>query len=149
MLGQRWKAIVGTAAGVVVIAALWIFFAPEALGGGSSYVTTYGNSMAPRFKTGDLAVIRSSGSYGVGDVVLYHSDLLKREVLHRIIRIENGRYTLKGDNNPAQDPGSVGRDHLIGKLWFRVGGAGAWLSWLGSPLHAALFAKSATVKLKR
>ena len=54
---------------LVVLASMWFFLAPSQLGGSSSYVITYGTSMAPAYHAGDLAVVRASGSYHVGEII--------------------------------------------------------------------------------
>ena len=64
-----------SAVAALVLAAVW-FFWPTALGGGTTYVSTHGSSMEPRFSTGDLAILRPAGSYEVGDVVAYRSESL-------------------------------------------------------------------------
>jgi signal peptidase I len=123
------------------------FFAPVELGGSTLYSATVGNSMEPRFHKGDLAVMRVAGSYKVGDVVLYHSLVLDRPVLHRIIALQHGRYYFKGDHNDFVDPGFVTSKDLLGKLWFRVPRAGRALSWVGAPGHASLVAGAAVLFL--
>jgi signal peptidase I len=90
------------------------------VGGKPSFVTTHGVSMEPKFHTGDLAVLRLAGSYHVGDVAAYHSNQLHTVVMHRIVKIENGRYTFKGDNNSWLDPDHPTRSQLVGKLALRV-----------------------------
>ena len=57
----------------LVLAAVWLFW-PSALGGGTTYVATHGNSMEPGFHTGDLAILRPADRYAVGDVVAYRSN---------------------------------------------------------------------------
>ena len=47
-------AIIGLAA------VAWLL--PASVGGGASYVITYGISMEPGFHTGDLAIVRQAGS---------------------------------------------------------------------------------------
>src|SRR6202007_2204628 len=101
------------------------------------YSITSGTSMAPRFHSGDLAVVRAQSSYRVGDIVLYESPVVHRPVLHRIVVIQHGHYYFKGDNNNFVDPGYATRSELVGKLWLRVPWAGHVLQWLGSPLKAA------------
>ena len=41
----------------LVLGAAW-FLAPTSLGGSTTYVSTYGSSMNPGFRTGDLALLR-------------------------------------------------------------------------------------------
>src|SRR3954454_17443144 len=89
-------AVVLTIAAAAVVA--W-FAWPQSLGGRTSYVTTHGVSMEPRFHTGDLAILQSTGDYQVGDVAAYHDRTLHTVVMHRIIAVRDGHYTFKGDNN--------------------------------------------------
>jgi signal peptidase I len=90
-------------------------------------VTTHGISMEPRFHTGDLAVLLPADSYHVGDVVAYRSSALKTVVMHRIVKIDNGHYTFKGDNNSWLDPAPATRGELLGKLALRVPQGGVML----------------------
>src|SRR3954470_5949487 len=126
---------------IVALGALvsaWLFFAPGALGGSTTYVVTEGISMHPRFHAGDLALSRSAGSYEVGDVVAYHSHALGTIVLHRIVAHDGSRYVFKGDNNDFIDPERPTADQLVGKLWLQVGGGGRGFLWLGSPKTIAV-----------
>ena len=70
---------------VALAVAAWLVLAPTQIGGETSYVTTSGISMAPRFHSGDLAVVRPTEHYKVGQIVAYRSTLLQTVVLHRII----------------------------------------------------------------
>lgn len=126
-----------TAAVAAVLGLLW-FFAPASLGGQTSYISTYGDSMEPRFQTGDLAVVRPAASYQVGDVVAYKSELLQTHVMHRIVDVQDGRFTLQGDNNSWIDPEQPRRDQLIGTLAFGIPHGGFLLDHLSSPLMLAL-----------
>jgi signal peptidase I len=123
-----------------VLVGAWIFLAPTGVGGSTSYVTTHGASMAPRFKTGDLALVRRSDHYRVGQVVAYRSSVLRTVVMHRIIAREGDRYVFKGDANHFVDPGPPARSQLIGALWVRVPAGGRVLAWLRLPAVAGAFA---------
>jgi signal peptidase len=139
--------IVGTVVGLVLLAALWLMFAPTPVGGSTSYAVTEGVSMLPLLHSGNLAVVRPQASYRVGDAVLYNSPVLHRPVLHRIIAIDAGQYSLQGDNNDFVDPGTVPATAIVGRLWFHVPHAGGWVGWLTAPLHAALLAVGAALVL--
>jgi signal peptidase I len=89
--------------------------------------------MEPRFHTGDLAILRHAEDYRVGDVVGYRSDLMRTVVMHRIVAVEDGRYSFRGDNNPTRDPEALPRDHLIGALAMRVPRGGELLNALTDP----------------
>jgi signal peptidase I len=123
---------------VVLAVAAWLVLAPTQIGGETTYVTTSGISMAPRFHSGDLAVVRPADRYGVGQIVAYRSPMLHTVVLHRIIAVKGDRYILKGDNNDFVDPTRPVRAQVVGKLSMRVAHGGQVLNWLHTPFMAAL-----------
>ena len=137
MKGVRLLAIWAVAAG---LALGWLLLGPPALGGGASYVITHGISMEPRFHTGDLAVLRPASRYQVGDVVAYRSHLLKTTIMHRIVAVEGGHYTFKGDNNSWLDPEQPPTSDMIGKLAVRVPQGGVWFERLTSPTALSTYA---------
>jgi signal peptidase I len=137
----RVRKLLGTSLALLLLAGLWLCFAPSAVGGSTSYVVTDGISMEPRFHSGDLALVRSQSSYRVGEIVAYHSRVLHTVVLHRIVRREGSRYVFKGDNNNFLDFEHPAASQLIGALWVHLPGAGARLTSLRSPwLIGALIA---------
>lgn len=125
---------------LLLVVAGWLLLAPSHLGGSSSYVETYGASMEPGFRAGDMAVLRAADDYAVGDVAAYHSDLLDTVVMHRIVAVEDDRYILQGDNNTWLDPDRPTEEQLIGRLAFRIPQGGIWLGRLTSPAALGLFA---------
>jgi signal peptidase I len=125
---------------IPLLALAWIFFAPTQIGGSTTFSETDGISMQPMLVQGDFAVVRAQSTYKVGEVVLYQNQVINRDVLHRIILIQNDRYYFKGDNNDFVDPGYATKSELIGQLWFHLPKVGEVLGWLGKPLHAALLA---------
>lgn len=131
MAAPRVRTVAGIA--VLVLATLWMAL-PTRLGGATTYVTTYGISMEPSFHAGDLAVVRTTDTYRVGDVAAYLSPRLKAVVLHRIVAVEPDGYVFKGDNNTWLDPEKPGRDALLGRLVLHVPQGGAWLRRISSPL---------------
>jgi signal peptidase I len=132
----RLRSILSTAAFLIVVATAWWFFAPTQVGGSTRYVVTGGVSMEPRFHTGDLALVRPTSEYKVGDITAYWSTLLHKVVLHRIHAIDGNTYVFKGDNNNFLDPTHPTRAQLLGKLWLHVPGAGVWLNALHNPVVA-------------
>lgn len=134
-----------------VHAAAWVLLAvsafllwPERWGGSMTYVITKGNSMAPAWEAGDLAILRSSDGYAVGDVAAYDSGELNTIVMHRITKETDAGYTFQGDNNDFLDPETVTDEQMLGKLAFRVPGVGTYLAWFLKPINlmiaaAALF----------
>jgi signal peptidase I len=134
------KAAVVVVLGAAAAAAAWWFLAPPALGGRTSLAIVDGSSMYPTFERNDLVFIRPSSTYRVGDVVAYHSTLLRRVVLHRVVALHDGRYTFKGDNNHFLDPEQPTSGAFIGKRWFRVPAAGRLATFLHTPWIAAVLA---------
>ncbi len=102
-----------------LLAVLWIMFAPVQFGGRTSYVIVNGISMEPKFHKGDLALVRTSGSYNVGDIVVYRHPTIG-PVIHRIIGRDGDRFIFKGDNNSFVDPYHPTQAELIGKFWFHI-----------------------------
>jgi nickel-type superoxide dismutase maturation protease len=87
-----------------------------------------GESMAPAVAPGERVVVSRAaywlGKPRVGDlVVLRDPRAPDRMLLKRIEREADGGWHVRGDNAPAstdsRDFGPVGREHLVGKVWFR------------------------------
>jgi len=131
------KAASTSAIAALVLAAVWLFW-PAQLGGATTYVTTHGVSMEPAFSTGDLAVLRPSGSYEVGDVVAYRSESLDTVVMHRIVAVEGDRFVIQGDNNDWLDQDRPTEDQLLGKLFRQVPQGGKVLDAVASPWSLSL-----------
>ncbi len=109
-----------------------------AIGTQVSLLTTRGGSMSPIFRPGDLAVTREADAYAVGDIVAYKSEPNGLIVLHRIVEINNGRYSFKGDANSFIDPDRPTADKLIGSLSFRIPGAGMVADWMTNRTRVVL-----------
>ncbi len=137
------------AAGIitVVVAAVFIAFAPAQLGGQANYIVVNGGSMEPGLHKGDLAIVRGSDTYQVGDVATYrHPEI--GHVIHRIIgKDETGRFILQGDNNDYIDPYHPAQSEMVGELWIHIPKVGSWLSHLREPRNAAIVVFFALVGL--
>ncbi len=82
---------------------------------GKLIYTNVGDSMYPLIQTRDLLVIEAvKAPLKVSDVPLYKRDS-GQYVLHRIVRIKNGKYWMKGDNRTAVEKGITDK-HIIGVL---------------------------------
>lgn len=126
---------------LVLLAIAWIAFAPVPFGGQVSYVIVVGNSMEPGMHGGDLAIVRESPDYQVGDIAAYR-DPRMGPVIHRIVDHARNRFVLKGDNNQWLDSYEPTSSEVIGKLWVHIPGAGRPLELargaITSPLPAAV-----------
>lgn len=77
--------------------------------------TNVGDSMLPIVREGNLLIIEAvKAPLKVGDVPLYKRDS-GQYVLHRIVGIKNGKYTMRGDNRTVEEKGITDR-HIIGVL---------------------------------
>lgn len=130
---------------VVLLLGAWLLFAPAGLGGATRYAVVEGASMEPGLSRGDLVLVRASAKPAVGDVVLYRDPALGVRVLHRVIRVDGDWLVLKGDANDFVDDAHPTESEVIGSYWFSIPRAGAALTWLHEPLHAALLAFLLTV----
>ena len=70
---------------------------------------------------GDMPIVRGEDKYKVGDVVVYFAEGQRAPIIHRIIKInDDGTYTIKGDNNPTPDRGTVKKAQIKGKVIFII-----------------------------
>lgn len=122
---------------LVALACLWVFFAPAQFGGQASYVIVAGASMKPQLQFGDLAIVRQTPLYQVGDVVTYRHPIAG-PIIHRIIEQNGDRYILKGDANDWIDSHSPTQEEIIGKLWIHLPRLGRSLQKLRSPAWLTL-----------
>ncbi len=125
--------------GLLILAAAWLFLAPIQIGGKLIYLIVTGSSMEPAMSNGDLAVLRQSQDFQVGDVVLYQHPKIG-PVIHRIIALEEDRYLLQGDHNDWEDSYLPTSQEIAGELWFNLPYAGKMIRGFRSPVGAALLA---------
>jgi signal peptidase I len=143
----RVPGVAGLALGLAAVAAAWWLLAPAQLGGSTAFTTVDGTSMEPTFQRSDLVALRASKTYRVGDIAGYHSTLLGRVVLHRIVAMHDGRYRFKGDHNSFVDPEQPARGQLVGRLWFTIPKAGRAVESLHTPWIVAVVAALLVVAL--
>ncbi len=118
---------------IAAVVAAWFLLAPTQLGGPVTYVTTYGVSMLPGIKAGDLVLARGQSSYDIGDTIAYHSNTLNVTILHRIVATEGDGFVTKGDNNTWLDPDHPTPADIKGAQWIHIPQGGVWLKRLSSP----------------
>ena len=125
---------------LVLMAFIWITFAPMQAGGQAAYIVVIGNSMEPKFHRGDLVIVQRDANYLIGDIVAYKNAQLKSNVIHRIIDSQNNHFILKGDNNSWIDTYQPSAEEVIGKLWIHIPGGGSVIQRIRTPLNMALIA---------
>jgi signal peptidase I len=113
------------------------------------YLVVRGDSMRPTYQNGDLLVIMNQAGYRVGEAAAYRvpADELGagRIVVHRVVEIEDGRYTMRGDNNPAPDPAKPERQDMVGTVVVLLPGVGALIATVLSPTVAGGLAAALVV----
>ena len=132
--------------------ALAVWFAtlrPQWLGGPAMYLVVRGDSMLPTYQNGDLLMIMKQDGYSVGEAAAYRVPADEvgagRIVVHRVTEIEDGQYTMQGDNNPAPDPARPERQDMVGTVALQVPGFGAVIATVLSPTVAGGLAAALVV----
>jgi len=76
--------------------------------------------MSNGFSKGDIIVLNSKKNAEVGDIIVFWSKGIP--IIHRIVNIEDGMYTTKGDHNQASlvDEVNISEDRVIGKAFFKI-----------------------------
>ncbi len=139
MIYRRWSVSLSSALWLVLAAALWAAFAPLQMGGSAAYIIVNGVSMEPNFRLGDLIIVSPSSQYNIGDAVVYRNQGMGgKNVFHRIIEVNAGRYILQGDNNSWVDSYQPAKEEIIGKLWFHIPRGGKALERARTPIGMAV-----------
>ena len=122
---------------ILLLAAVWIFLAPTAVGGQASYVIINGISMEPEYHRGDLVITRTAESYHVGDIVTYRQPDIG-PVIHRIVEQKDDQFVLQGDNNSWLDSYHPTESEVIGKAFIHIPSMGKLFEWMRSPMGLAV-----------
>jgi len=97
-------------------------------------------SMQPLLKPGDVAIVQAvpADRIRIGDVVSYASTVHQGEIVsHRVIALEDGIMTTRGDALEATDP-PVPTEAVIGRVLFGIPHVGSWLDGVQSGFGLAL-----------
>jgi len=132
---------------IVILACLfWMqYVRPQSLGGNAAYVLVSGQSMEPRYHTGDLVLVEKQRSYHAGQLIAYRvpkgDPMAGAQVIHRIIGgdAQHG-FIVRGDNRTAPDVWRPKPEDIVGAKALRLPGAIVVLQYLRTPLFLALLA---------
>lgn len=107
------------------IAAAFIFYKILTIATGSPVpiVSVASGSMIPNLYPGDLVFAIEPKNLSIGDIIIYQANcyaLPKKDIIHRVVKFENGKIITKGDNNPVEDPCPVEKSQIKGKVIFAV-----------------------------
>jgi signal peptidase len=142
---KRTKKVVGVAVVVLVFLGWFQYLRPQTLGGSAAYVLVSGQSMEPRYHTGDLVLVERQSSYHVGQLIAYRvpkSDPMGgAQVIHRIVGgdAKHG-FIVQGDNRTAPDVWHPKPADIVGAKALRIPDASLVLQFLRAPIFLALLA---------
>ena len=146
---RRARYAAGKAGGVAVVVVLVVFWAqylrPQSLGGNAGYVLVSGQSMEPRYHTGDLVLVEKRASYHPGQVIAYRvpkgDAMAGAQVIHRIIGGDAAHgFVVRGDNRTAPDVWRPRPRDIVGAKVLRIPNAIVVLQYLRAPVFLALLA---------
>jgi len=137
------------AAGIAIVVLVCLFWAqylrPQSLGGNAGYVLVSGQSMEPRYHTGDMVLVEKQASYHPGQVIAYRvpkgDAMAGAQVIHRIIGgdAKHG-FIVRGDNRTAPDVWQPHPGDIVGAKTLRIPNAIVVLQFLRAPMFLALLA---------
>lgn len=111
---------------------------------GFSAAIVLSGSMEPAIHVEDMVIVRRQSSYKQQDIIMYEDGASM--VTHRIVGVENGAYTTRGDSNNTDDP-VVAADRVVGKVVCVIPGAGRIIRFIQSPLGMCLLVMVAAALL--
>jgi signal peptidase I len=134
------------AALVVLVCLFWAqYLRPQSLGGHAGYVLVSGQSMEPRYHTGDLVLVEKHADYHPGEVIAYRvpkgDPMAGAQVIHRIVGgdAKHG-FIVRGDNRTAPDVWRPRDADIVGAKALRLPGAIVVLQYLRSPVFLGILA---------
>ena len=84
---------------------------------GYTYFEVISGSMEPTIKVGDEIFVKITKNVEENDIISFKED--GQIVTHRLIKIDDGKYTTKGDNNDSEDK-PIYKNDIIGKVIFTI-----------------------------
>ena len=142
---ERTNKVAGAAL-VVLVCLFWAqYLRPQSLGGHAGYVLVSGQSMEPRFHTGDLVLVEKHAGYHPGEVIAYRvpkgDPMAGAQVIHRIVGgdAQHG-FVVRGDNRTAPDVWRPKNTDIVGAKALRLPGAIVVLQYLRSPVFLGILA---------
>ena len=80
------------------------------------------------FDKGDIMIIQGEKNYKTGEIIVFRIPGQSTPIIHRIIKIEEGNYSTKGDHNPYQlsYEKEIQKSQVVGKAIGKI----PYLGWL-------------------
>lgn len=105
---------------IMALAILFIAFVKLVPGFGMYIVRS--DSMKPGISAGDVIFTGPASQVKPGDIITFKKDTMI--VTHRVVSVENGLISTKGDANEEADPGKIAITAVQGSYMFKVPGIG-------------------------
>lgn len=99
---------------------------------GYSSLKVVSGSMQPKIKVGDVVIIKNSNNYNVNDIITFKDE--DSYITHRIIKINNGKITTKGDFNNKKDDKIIKTKDVVGKVILVIPFMGNIMNNLSNPI---------------
>jgi signal peptidase I len=151
-LPRRWRVApahlrkaLGWALALLLLLVWAQYLRPQSFGGRAGYILVSGQSMEPRYHTGDLVFVLKRPSYHRGEVVAYRvpkgDPMAGAQVIHRIVGGDAVHgFVVQGDNRTAPDVWRPKLADVVGAEVLRLPDAVVVLQYLRSPVLLALLA---------
>ena len=143
---ERTNKAAGIALAILVCLFWAQFLRPQSLGGHAAYVLVSGQSMEPRYHTGDLVLVEQAARATTsGQLIAYRvpkgDPMAGAQVIHRIIGgdAKHG-FIVQGDNRTAPDVWRPKPADIVGAKALRIPNAILILQFLRDPIFLALLA---------
>lgn len=122
----KWLVLIG-----ITLLAIYILSSNFNILGGYRPFLVQSGSMEPSIMTGDVVVIKNMSSYVINDVITFNTNS-SRIVTHRIVHVENRKYSTKGDANRTGDEDIITDNQIIGKVVLVIPKLGYLVSFVKS-----------------
>lgn len=99
---------------------------------GYSSLKVVSGSMQPKIKVGDVVIIKNSNNYNINDIITFKDE--GSYITHRIIKIDNGKITTKGDFNNKKDDKIIKMKDVVGKVILVIPFMGNIMNNLSNPI---------------
>ncbi|MBI4883665.1 MAG: signal peptidase I [Actinobacteria bacterium] len=131
----------------LVALALCVFVAwylwPSTLGGSTRFIVVSGRSMEPTYAPGELIILDTDFSPGIGDTIVYTipagAPAAGQPIIHRIVgQRDDGSFVTQGDNRDTADSFVVTRSDILGSPRLAIPYAGAIVALARTPIAASV-----------
>ena len=100
---------------------------------GIKVATVLTGSMEPTLKINDFVIVKKPNNIKVNDIISYKDDNSEKEILHRVIKINNDTFITKGDANNIEDM-PINKKSITGIYVGKIKYLGQIVSFIKKPI---------------